>query len=217
MQSLYSRWTEFKHKARLWWLGLNRDHRYRAYLRIQFERTLPKRYQPLMRRTQLLVDRTVELGETHPVGPVLCIGCRNAAEVDYFRSKGLSPVVGIDLFSESPDILVMDMHRMTFPDNHFGVIYAAHSLEHAANIQEAIREIVRVARSGARVAIEVPVRYDTRGADLIDFRDCATLHQAFQPYVGQVLWSEEQPPHMPDNESGTAIARTVFVIQKNPR
>jgi len=215
MQQLLSRWTEFKHKARLWSLGLNHDARYRTYLRIQFERALPRRRQPLMKRTRSLVDRLLELSETRLKGPVLCIGCRNSAEVEYFKSKGLSNVVGIDLFSESPDILVMDMQHMTFPDNHFEIIYASHSLEHADDVRQVIKEIVRVARPGARVAVEVPVKYETQGADLVDFRDCQTLHLAFQPYLGRVIWADERPPHSPDNESGTSIIRTVFVLQKD--
>lgn len=207
--------VEFKHKARLWWLGYGLDTNYQSYLRIQFNRTFSRRNPILMPRTKLLIDKLVELVNPPHNASILCIGCRNNAEIDYFKSKVLMNVVGIDLFSESPDILVMDMHDMTFPNNHFDIIYSSNSLEHAYNVHKVVNEIIRVARLGAVVAIEVPVHYETRGADLIDFQNCENLHTIFQPFVGEVLWSDEQPPFSPQNESGTAVIRSIFYIRKD--
>lgn len=145
---------------------------------------------------------------------VLCLGPRSNFELEIFRKKGFFNVVGIDLFSESPDILVMDMHRITFPDNRFDIIYCCHALEHAYDAHKAVSEIIRVARDGALIAIEVPVQCGARGADLIHFRDLDNLYVVFRPYIEQMLWSEEQPPHSPRNDSGTSIIRTVFLIRK---
>ncbi len=107
----------------------------------------------------------------------------------------------------------MDMHQMTFPDNRFDLIYCAHSLEHAYDVQKVVTEIRRVSRSGAIVVIEVPVHYETRGADLIDFADCDTLHGAFEPYCERVLWCEEQEPVGLSNHSSKAVVRTVFSLK----
>ena len=210
--------TEFGHRARLWHLALAHDARYRAYLRVQLERTLSKRNRDPGLRARLLIDRLFELGAPAQDVAVLCIGPRNIFEIEYFRSKGLSNVVGIDLFRESPDILVMDMHQMTFPDDHFDVIYSSHSLEHAYDVQKAVGEIIRVARPGALVAIEVPVRYETWdptiGTDLVDVGNLQGLLALFEPQLGETLWADEQEPNTPLNENGNAIVRAVFSLRK---
>jgi len=215
LRELQKKLAEFRHRARLWWLGLGHDARHQAYLRVQLERTLSKRNRDPGLRARLLIDRLIELGAPAQDAAVLCIGPRNASELEYFKSKALSNVVGIDLFSQSPDILVMDMHCMTFPDDHFDIIYASHSLEHAYDVHKVVSEIIRVARPGALVAIETPVQYETRGADLVDFGNLQNLHAVFEPHIAQVLWSDEQPPHTLWNENGTAVVRTVFSIRKN--
>ena len=216
LKQLRTELAELKHRVRLWCFGLAHDARYRAYLRVQLERTLSKRNRDPGLRARLLIDRLFELGAPAQDVAVLCIGPRNIFEIEYFRSKGLSNVVGIDLFRESPDILVMDMHQMTFPDDHFDVIYSSHSLEHAYDVHKVVSEIIRVARPGALVAIEVPVQYETRGTgtELIDFRNLQNLHAVFEPYIARVLWYDEQEPHSPSNPAGTAVLRTIFSIEK---
>ena len=82
-------------------------------------------------------------------------------------------------------------------------------------MQKVVEEVIRVARPGALMAIEVPVQYETRGSDLVDFGNLRKLHAIFEPHIAQVLWSDEQPPHTPWNDSGNAVARTVFSIHKN--
>ena len=186
---------------------------YQEYLDMQLRRTLSKKDTSLKVGARRLIDKTAELVDITR-RDVLCVGCRNTAEIDYFRNKG-ARVVGIDLFSESPEILVMDMHRMTFPDDRFDIIYASHSLEHAYDVHKVVLEIIRVARPGALVAIEVPVQYETRGTDLVDFGNLRNLHAVFGPYIAQVLWCDEQPARSPLNEAGTAVIRTVFSICKN--
>lgn len=192
--------------------GKNAD--YKAYLQEQFERSLSKSSTPL--QSTLLIDRLFESASITPEMTVLCIGSRNTAELDYMKRKGAGNVVGIDLHSSSPDILVMDMHRMTFPDAHFDVIYSSHSLEHAYDAAQVIREIIRVARDGAVVAIEVPIQYETRGSDRFDFESAEKLLSLFAPSVNRVLVSEEHPPFSPLNRYSTPIARVVFSLRKQP-
>jgi len=184
---------------------------HREYLDVQLRRTHSKKDNPLPMRARRLIDRTSELIDLTRC-EVLCIGSRNVSEIEYFRSKGAERVIGIDLFSDDEAILVMDMHRMDFSDDRFDVVYSAHSLEHAHDVRKVIGEIVRVARPGALVAIEVPIRYETRGADMVDFGSSAGLHAAFEPHIAQVLWCEEHEPSTPMNEEGTAIVRTVFSL-----
>lgn len=187
---------------------------YRYYLDLQLRRTYKKRNAPLQLHTRLLVDKTAEFVDLSQCD-VLCIGCRNTAEIDYFHQKGAKSVTGIDLMSVRHDILVMDMHAMTFSDNQFDLVYSAHSLEHALDVQQAIHEILRVIRPGGVCVVEVPVQYKTISlskADITDYESLDSLHEAFAPHIHTVLFSEEQPTRSERNWHGTPIARTIFCV-----
>jgi len=207
-------WARLKHKAKLWGLRRARNKDYQEYLTVQFDRTFSKRNQIPARRNSILMERLVELGDPPRDGAVLCVGPRDAFEVDWFRGKGFSNICGIDLFSQHPDVLVMDMHHMSFPRDTFDVVYASHSLEHSYRVEDAVAEILRVAKPGALMGVEVPIKYNARGADRFDFGGVKGVLRLFAPHVTKVLWSDEQEPGTPLNWSGTAIARTVFLINK---
>ena len=202
-----------RHYMRLRQKAWQSSPEYEQYLDVQLRRTLSKKGARLPKRARALIDKTVELIDL-PKCDVLCIGSRNTAEIDYFRHKGAQSVIGIDLYSEHRDILVMDMHDMTFPDNCFDVIYSSHSLEHAYDVHKVVSEIIRVARPGAFIVIEVPVQYETRGADLVDFENVENLHAAFEPYIARVLWSDEWSSHGTSDDSGNASVRTIFSVCK---
>lgn len=200
-----------------YWLTLRRLRKskppdYRDYLAVQLRRTLSKRETDPGVGAVTLINR---VAEQHPKGgSVLCVGCRNALELDRFRARGFEDAVGIDVFSQRDDILVMDMHDMTFPPDSFDVVYASHALEHSYDVDRVAKEIVRVARDGAVVGIEVPVRAQASAADRIVFSGLDELRRAFQPHIGDELLAEEQPPHSPTNDQGTEIARLVFRLRK---
>jgi SAM-dependent methyltransferase len=193
-------------------LGKSRSPEYRDYLATQLRRTLSKRETDPGAGAVMLINRVAEEGSSG--GTVLCVGCRNGLELDRFRAQGFEDVVGIDVFSDRPDVLVMDMHEMSFEDASFDVIYASHSLEHSYDIDRVVREIERVARDGAVVGIEVPVRTQRSAADRVVFSGIDELRGIFEPRVEQELLAEEQPPHTATNEQGTEIARLVFGLRK---
>ena len=194
-------------------LGRGKPPEYRGYLEQQLDRSFSKRENDPGAGARLLVARTVELGALTPEASVLCVGSRNAVELDLFRARGISDVVGIDLFSQSSDILVMDMHAMTFPDAGFDAVYVSHALEHSNDLDRALGEIARVARPGAAVAVEVPVRHRGHEADLIEFAGLADLRSRLEPFVEQVLWEQEEPARSRTNDQGSAVARMVFAIR----
>ncbi|MDP3710355.1 MAG: methyltransferase domain-containing protein [bacterium] len=88
-------------------------------------------------------------------GRTLSVGPRNEGELLLLWMHGfkLKNTVGIDLFSYSPKILVMDIHCMSFEDNSFDTIICAWVLTYCYNLDKAISEIIRVAKNGALVAI----------------------------------------------------------------
>lgn len=215
LRNLKNSFQEGVHRFRLWRLGLGKGKSYEDYLNIQFSRTRKKNTASLLKRTKLLVDELLEVEGISPFrSKVLCIGCRNATEIEYFKSKGCVGTIGIDLYSIDHQVTVMDMHNLLFHDNQFDIVYASHSLEHSYAIDRVVAEIIRVAKENAVIAVEVPIHYQVRGADLIDFGGAEGVCKAFSPNVETVFLLEEQEPHTDRNDSGTAIARVVFKIKK---
>ena len=140
-------------------------------------------------------------------------GAETGFEPDYFRSRGVRDVVGIDLFSECPDVVVMDMHEMTFPPGSFDVVYSSHSLEHSIEPKRAIKEFARVLKPGGVVVIEVPTNYDpqTTGADLHDFRTPERIVGLFADFSPRVLWQQTDLPL----DAGTDVIRTVIRLKES--
>jgi SAM-dependent methyltransferase len=193
----------------------SKDATYQEYLDAQLLRTLLKKKYPIQEHTKLLINKLSECSDLKGKR-VLCVGCRNRAELEYIESNGAYEVVGIDLYSEDPRILVMDMHQMMFSDNSFDVVYSAHSLEHAYDVNQVADEFIRVTEENGLVVIEVPVRYQKKGStDLVDVEDLANLHKLFEPNIGEVLWSDAQEPLTATNVAGTPIIRTIFSVKKN--
>jgi SAM-dependent methyltransferase len=203
---------EVPHWLTLRRLGKRRAPDYRDYLAIQLRRTLSKRETDPGVGAVTLINSVAE--QKPDGGAVLCVGCRNGLELDRFRARGFGDVVGIDVFSQRADILVMDMHQMSFPDDSFDVVYASHALEHSYDVDRVVREIVRVGRDGAIVGVEVPVRAQASAADRIVFSGLDELRASFGPSIREELLAEEQPPHSPTNEQGTDVARLVFRLRK---
>jgi SAM-dependent methyltransferase len=193
-------------------LGKRRPPEYRDYLATQLRRTLSKRETDPGSGAETLISRVAEQQPSR--GAVLCIGCRNGLELDRFRAHGFDEVVGIDIFSQRPDILTMDMHELSFADDSFDIVYASHSLEHSYDVDRVAGEIGRVARDGAVIGVEVPVRAQASDADRIVFSGLDELRGVFRLKIGEELLAEEQLPHTPTNEQGTEIARLVFRLKK---
>lgn len=214
MQSVRHLFDRLRHRFRIRRLAANRDPNYREYLSVQFERTYAKRNQVPARRSTVLMDRLCDLGKPNANGAVLCIGPRDTFEIESFKHMGFRKVQGIDLLSQGPDVHIMDMHQMTFPDDSFDVVYASHSLEHSYDPARVVGEIVRVAKDSAVIAVEVPIKFAPRGADRFDFGGVDGVHKLFGPHIDRVVWTDEQPPGSPMNASGTAVARTIFSIRK---
>lgn len=211
-RSLRTRTRRFVHGVRLGRLPEAKTPAHTSYLRLQLARSLAKDDGLLPPRARRLID-VVTSHLQNDDSRILCIGCRNTAEIDYFHEKRFRRVTGIDLFSPRADIQVMDMHAMMFGDDGFDVLYSSHSLEHALKPERAISEFIRVVRPGGVIAVEVPVRYQTSEADLVDYESVERLLGRFAPHVGEVLFSEERPAGAADG-SGTPIARAVFRLTK---
>jgi SAM-dependent methyltransferase len=207
------RLKEAPHWLTLRRLGKDQPSEYRDYLSTQLRRTLSKSETDPGAGALKLINTVAEAQSSG--GAVLCVGCRNALELDRFRQRGFEDVVGIDVFSQREDILVMDMHEMTFSDNSFDVVYASHSLEHSYDVARVAREMSRVARDGAVIGVEVPVRTQQSAADRVVFSGLDEVRGVFGRWIGEEVLAEEQPPRTATNDQGTDVARLVFRLRKD--
>lgn len=206
------RLREAPHWLTLRRLGRSRPPEYRDYLATQLKRTLSKRETDPGAGAVRLIDQVAAAAPGS--SSVLCVGCRNTLELDRFHARGFEDVVGIDVFSQREDILVMDMHELTFADDSFDVVYASHSLEHSFDVGRVARELVRVGRPEAVVGVEVPVRTQRSAADRVVFSGLEELRGVFGVHIGDEVLGEEDAPHTETNEQGTDVARLVFRLRK---
>ena len=177
---------------------------YRDYLVAQVTRSRRMQLHVAEKRVAYLVSKFLQCDErARNDRSVLCVGCRNTHELGVFRHVGFENVVGIDLFSTNEAIVQMDMHKMTFPDKHFDVIFACHSLEHAYAPAVVLAEYARVVRDGGVCIIEVPIRFKISPPDLHDFGSLQGLQTACESFTSRVLFSEE-------SEDGRR-ARVIFI------
>jgi SAM-dependent methyltransferase len=211
LAEIRGRWLKATHRPYMQRQIQSVSSEYTQYLDAQLERTLRKNDGRLKQRTVEFVDKLSVLTNLADAA-VLSVGCRNHAELDYFSSKGVKKIVGVDLYSDHDDILVMDMHQMTFPDNEFDIVYSSHSLEHAYDIQKAVREFTRVCRSGGLIAIEAPINFEPGGADLVDIGSLENLYNLFAPCVETILWSEQS--NRTAEPTSLGVIRAIFKIVK---
>lgn len=215
---VYGNWRQQANERRHWRrtrrLKRGKDHEYQTYLDVQLRQTLGKKHKALPTGARYLIERLVECRPPTKDIAVLCVGCRNRNELDFLRSKGYGNVIGIDLYSDTRDILVMDMHEMSFPDRSFDIVYSSHSLEHARDPRQAAREFMRVARPGGTICVEVPVKYQTRGADIHDFGDAAGVTALFADCLAHLLHTEDAPIGSPTNGLSEPVARVILSIEK---
>ena len=195
---------------------LSHSQNYDRYLLDQIIRSWRRRsYVDKSNRVENLVEKFLQC-DTRPRRQlsVLCVGPRNIHELAVFRKAGFGNVVGIDLFSTNEAILQMDMHVMTFPDDHFDVLFSCHSLEHSYDPVKALSEFARVTKPDGVCIIEVPCRFKIENhreivADRQDFGSLQSLRSLCEPFLGRILFAEEEEHEYPKPD----CARLAFVVK----
>lgn len=96
-----------------------------------------------------------EVRKTLKKAKILSIGPRNEGELLLLESHGFhwENITAVDLFSYSPKIQLMDMHDLKFRDGTYDIIISSWVLRYSYDITKAVREIIKVAKDGAIVAI----------------------------------------------------------------
>jgi SAM-dependent methyltransferase len=147
------------------------------------------------RRTEHLIYILHSIPSVNKNSRLLSIGPRNEGDLLLLRAHGFKNVEGIDLFSYSPLIRIMDMHQMEYPDNTFDLISCGWTVRYSYDIRKCVSEMVRVCRDGAHIAIGFSMDpQESSPPDAIG----TLLHGGidellgyFGPHVGYVYWRME--------------------------
>lgn len=178
-------------------LGNDNDEEHKEYIKAQIDKTLTKIDKDASFRYGKMIEEFLKISPKNK-GKVLCVGCRNAYELDAFEKVGFEKVQGIDLVSVDPRITVMDMDDMKFENDTFDLIYSGDSLEHSYDIEKAAHQFCRVVRSGGHIAIDTPVNFPTGKVDRWDLKSVNGLMSLFRPHAKEILllWKEVSPQHI---------------------
>ncbi len=88
--------------------------------------------------------------------PVLALGCGDGFEIDIFKEKGFTDVVGLTNHRDElirQDIIEGDMHDIPIEDKKFKYVYSKETLEHSISPYIALCEINRVMKVGGEFMI----------------------------------------------------------------
>jgi SAM-dependent methyltransferase len=192
------------------------DPAYASYVSAQLGhlRSVRSLYPDVNWKHDLAVPRVREFfearGRSMASVSVLCVGCRTGAELDAFRRAGAGRVVGIDLYSVDPErVQIMDMHKMTFPDESFDVIFSADSLEHAFDVRTVIDHMLRVSRRPSVFCVLTPVGFETNPRHPTDLKSFEHLYRLIGPPFKRALHEELRA-----SRKGQPYMVAIFEVEK---
>lgn len=96
------------------------------------------------------------LGKVDGTQPTLSIGPRWLTEIEFFRKiVGLRQHVGLDLFSDNPDLVVPgDMHEMPFPNSRFQLVFLKNVVDKSYNVRKLVQELIRIVQPGGIIIVD---------------------------------------------------------------
>jgi SAM-dependent methyltransferase len=179
-------------------------------------------------RMNLLLFPLSVIETLSPTSRILVIGPRN--ENDLYSLVGLGfaieNIVGLDLISYSPRIMLGDMHAMPFPDGSFDAVVCGWTLSYSATPRKVADEIRRVVRPGGIVAIGV--EYSTMtprdeiqllGYAIQDsgrrINSSADIKELFGGAVGTIYFEHDAPNRISHtaNELVARVSNVALVFQ----
>jgi SAM-dependent methyltransferase len=133
---------------------------------------------------------------------VLDYGCLHGAAFPEFFAAGAASVTGIDIsekgiaeakatYGDKATCLVMDAHKLDFPDASFDFV-VGRSILHHLDFPVAIREISRVLRPGGTALFEEPLRGNPAAKLLRKLTPKARTADELPLNRSQILWADAQ-------------------------
>ena len=159
-------------------------------------------------------------------GDVLSVGCRFEKELLYLAAYGFQPekIRGLDMVSYSPWVDVGNMHSMPYPDNRWDVVVLGWVISYSSQPDVAAREVVRIARNGAAIAIgvsyypipmlvEMQENGTSEGSCVGDpasrKQTVAALLDLFKGHVDEIYFAQEAP-----DKTRPGMCTVIFSIKK---
>ncbi len=172
--------------------GYLKEAGYSQYLKEQLRHTVGLRTKDASFRYNKLISEFLKSApNVDRNAKVLCVGCRNIHELNAFKSEGFRNVVGVDLFSTDPEILIMDMHDLKFPDNSFDILYSAATFEKAYDPKKVANEFMRVLKDGGYLILQVGAHFKPGEVDRHDFESLINLYEFFESRVDKIYFEED--------------------------
>ncbi len=164
-------------------------------------------------RIEYLMYPLMSIPSVQSKGKTLCIGPKNEGEILLLEAHGFRDVIGIDLFTYTPKILLMDMHEMTFPDNSFDTVFSGAVVRYSYDIKKVVSEMIRVAKDGAMIVCSFglfPPEEELEFCATPLYGGIGELLQLFGKTVGHVYWWNEG--QIPGKSS--RICSVIFQLNK---
>jgi SAM-dependent methyltransferase len=153
--------------------------------------------------------------------PTLSIGPRWLTEILYFRKiHGLTQHIGLDLFSDDPTMVTEgDMHKIPFPDNHFGFIFIKNTVNKSYDVRKLVSEMIRVTRPGGIIVTDDDTGFGfTTPLTRTDVQKASNLARVFLAQtVAQILICQDTPlkPNPGQKAVATSNARLAVRVMKS--
>jgi SAM-dependent methyltransferase len=148
---------------------------------------------------------------------VLSIGPRSEIEIFGLLAAGFSEtrIRALDLFSYSPYVEIGNMHAMPYADGTFDVVVLGWVLGYSTNPAAAAKEVVRVCRDGAIVAVAADYAGEKVGISKFKNEETriANVEQILSYFGGHVDYVYfRHDPELPSRH----MVMSVFRVRKNP-
>lgn len=200
-----------------------------------FEATLPHNLKALAQcndRMDLLVKPLAVIETLNENSKILVVGPRNEHDLFTLAGHGFRNVRGLDLISYSPRVDLGDMHAAPYADDTWDAIVAGWTLSYSGAPERFAREMIRIARPGAVIAIGV--EYSTlseseavalSGYAIQDrtklperINSVEAILALFAPHVGTLFFTHDAPrkrSHGPDGlAADVSNVAAIFSIRK---
>lgn len=185
-------------------------------------------------RMKLLVQPLVCIEKVRKDSKVLVIGPRNENDLLLLFGNGMTwaNLIGLDLISYSPRIILGDMHDIPFESNYFDIVLCGWTLGYSATPGIAATEMVRVIKKGGIIGIgmeystltkddiEILLGYSIQDYDKLPKRinSSPEILSLFQGYVEHVFFNHDAPNKISHTRNGydpnVSNVATIFSITK---